>query len=78
MYNTSTEMTFPNSQPSRTDLDQVDKRFATVGSRLAKRKDLYVKRRRLCDASLFLAVMGVAIMMLETELVAHDVSKNFV
>ena len=52
--------------------DQVCRRFASVGRRLAIRKELYLKRRILCDASLFLALLGIAIMILETEICAAD------
>lgn len=59
--------------PRRADSDLRSKRFATVGSRLARRKELFCKRKRLCDASLALAVTGIALMMIETELAANGV-----
>ncbi|XP_045196138.2 small conductance calcium-activated potassium channel protein 2-like [Mercenaria mercenaria] len=43
-------------------------RFETVGKMLAKRKELFQKRKRHCDVSLCLAVLGVAFMIVETEL----------
>ncbi|XP_070183816.1 small conductance calcium-activated potassium channel protein-like [Littorina saxatilis] len=49
------------------------KHVAKVGSRLACRKDLFLQRKRLCEASLLLAVAGIALMMLENELVVHNV-----
>lgn len=58
---------------SDSDLGSKSKRFLTVGSRLARRRELFCKRKRLCDASLALAVTGIAVMMLETELAAHGV-----
>lgn len=45
-------------------------RFETVGSMLAKRKELFYKRKRHCDVSLYLALAGVGLMILETELTA--------
>ncbi|XP_076467194.1 small conductance calcium-activated potassium channel protein-like [Babylonia areolata] len=64
----------PTPTPTTThDPDQHARRFVTVGSRLVRRKELYVKRKRLCDVSLALALTGVLLMVLETELVAHDV-----
>ncbi|XP_071113955.1 small conductance calcium-activated potassium channel protein-like [Haliotis cracherodii] len=44
------------------------KRFATVGSKLAKRKELFAKRKRVCDIALALAVSGILFMVIETEL----------
>ena len=49
------------------------RRSVTMGIRLAQRKDLFVQRRRLCDISVALAVTGILIMMLETELAAHQI-----
>lgn len=43
-------------------------RFDTVGSRLAKRKELYYRRKRANDAALGFAVAGIFLMILETEL----------
>lgn len=45
-------------------------KFDTVGKMLAKRKELFQKRKRHCDVSLYLALFGVALMMVETELTA--------
>ncbi|KAL8560230.1 hypothetical protein ACOMHN_021724 [Nucella lapillus] len=60
--------------PSPTDPERAaSKRFVTVGTRLVKRKELYVKRKHLCDLSVALAVFGIVTMMLETELAAHHV-----
>jgi len=42
--------------------------FETVGKMLAKRKELFHKRKRHCDVSLCLALAGVGLMILETEL----------
>ncbi|KAL8603382.1 hypothetical protein ACOMHN_004233 [Nucella lapillus] len=53
------------------DPDQHARRFVTVGSRLVRRKELYLKRRQLSDVSLTLALLGIILMMVETELVAH-------
>ncbi|XP_041352483.1 small conductance calcium-activated potassium channel protein-like [Gigantopelta aegis] len=44
------------------------KRFATVGSRLAKRKELFRKRKQVCDIALGLAIAGIVFMVIETEL----------
>lgn len=45
-------------------------RFETVGKMLAKRKELFQKRKRHCDVSLCLAFLGVGLMIFETELSA--------
>ena len=44
------------------------KRFATVGTRLAKRKELFRKRKQVCDIALGLAIAGIVFMVIETEL----------
>lgn len=43
-------------------------RFETVGSRLAKRKELYYRRKRANDAALGFAIAGIFLMIIETEL----------
>ncbi|KAK7445198.1 hypothetical protein BaRGS_00040366, partial [Batillaria attramentaria] len=58
---------------SHSDLDIRSKPFETVGSRLARRKDLYIKRKRLCDLAFTLALAGIGVMVVETELVANGV-----
>ena len=50
------------------ELDAPGKRFDTVGKRLAKRKELFSKRKRMCDMCLILAFVGILMMILETEL----------
>ncbi|KAK7108191.1 small conductance calcium-activated potassium channel protein-like [Littorina saxatilis] len=74
-YHSNNHITTPNSTNGQhtKDLESHIKRFATVGSRLARRKELFFRRKRLCDASLLLALLGIALMMLETELAAHDI-----
>ena len=49
------------------EIDAPGRRFDTVGKRLAKRKELFSKRKRMCDVCLILALVGVLIMILETE-----------
>ncbi|GFS17431.1 small conductance calcium-activated potassium channel protein [Elysia marginata] len=52
-------------------------RFENVGIRLALRKELYAKRKRICDVSLAMAVLGIILMILETELAAaHIISRS--
>ncbi|KAK3691359.1 hypothetical protein RRG08_036163 [Elysia crispata] len=48
-------------------------RFENVGIRLALRKELYAKRKRICDVSLAMAVLGIVLMILETELAAAHI-----
>ncbi|XP_052807570.1 small conductance calcium-activated potassium channel protein 3-like [Mya arenaria] len=43
-------------------------RFETVGKMLAKRKELFHRRKRHCDVSLCLALAGIGLMIFETEL----------
>lgn len=57
--NESTDSIIANRGPGR---------FETVGSRLAKRKELYYRRKRANDAALGFAVAGILLMILETEL----------
>lgn len=45
-------------------------KFETVGNMLAKRKELFYKRKRHCDVTLYLALAGVGLMIVETELTA--------
>jgi hypothetical protein len=47
---------------------KVSGRFETVGKRLAKRKELYYRRKRANDAALGFAVAGILLMILVTEL----------
>lgn len=47
---------------------KVTGRFETVGKRLAKRKELYYRRKRANDAALGFAVAGILLMILVTEL----------
>ena len=63
--------TTPHPAPT-TRLDRRN-HFISVGARLARRKELYSKRKRVCDASVALAVVGIVIMMVETELAASGV-----
>ncbi|BFZ09660.1 hypothetical protein BsWGS_12699 [Bradybaena similaris] len=62
---------------SRSDSDNsAFKRFENVGMRLALRKELYAKRKKTCDVSLILAVLGILLMVIETELsAAHIISR---
>lgn len=46
------------------------KRFENVGIRLALRKELYAKRKKTCDISFVIAMLGILLMILETELSA--------
>ncbi|KAL4233819.1 Potassium intermediate small conductance calcium-activated channel [Mactra antiquata] len=48
-------------------------RFDTVGKMLAKRKELFQKRKRVCDICLFVALLGVGVMIIETEITAANV-----
>ena len=43
-------------------------KFETVGNMLAKRKELFYRRKRHCDVSLYLALAGVGLMIVNTEL----------
>ena len=70
---TKRQAVYQTNGTSRSDSDLRSRRFATVGSRLARRKELFCKRKRLCDASLVLALSGIAVMMFETELAANGV-----
>jgi hypothetical protein len=51
----------------------VSGRFETVGKRLAKRKELYYRRKRANDAALGFAVAGILLMILVTELSQYDI-----
>ena len=53
--------------------DGAKKRFETVGLRLARRKELFVKRKWSADAAFTFAILGILLMVLETELVAANV-----
>ncbi|XP_062586664.1 small conductance calcium-activated potassium channel protein-like [Saccostrea cucullata] len=48
-------------------------RFETVGSRLARRKELFVKRKRSSDVALIFALVGILLMVVQTELTAAKV-----
>lgn len=48
-------------------------RFETVGSRLARRKELFVKRKRSSDVALTFALVGILLMVTQTELTAGKV-----
>lgn len=48
-------------------------RFETVGSRLARRKELFVKRKRSSDVALIFALFGILLMVTQTELTAAKV-----
>ena len=61
------------SGSTSSDIDTPGKRFDTVGKRLAKRKELFSKRKRMCDVCLVLALVGILIMILETELSTADI-----
>ncbi len=49
------------------------RRFDNVGYRLAKRKELFQRRKIICDFALGFAVLGIILMVVETELFMHDV-----
>lgn len=49
------------------------RRYGTVGKRLAIRRELYQKRRRMGDISLLLATFGTVLMMIELELCLFSV-----
>lgn len=49
------------------------RRYGTVGKRLAIRRELFEKRRRLGDVSLLLAACGIVLMMIELELCLSSV-----
>ncbi|KAK3098304.1 hypothetical protein FSP39_018185 [Pinctada imbricata] len=57
-------------------MDSNHPRFETVGSRLAKRKELYAKRKRANDAAVSFAIAGILLMVIETELVYGQVYSN--
>ena len=61
------------SSSTASDLDRQCKRFDTVGKRLAKRKELFSKRKRMCDVCIILALVGILLMILETELTTANV-----
>ncbi|XP_064629323.1 small conductance calcium-activated potassium channel protein-like [Lineus longissimus] len=48
-------------------------RFEHVGHRLAKRKELFCKRRIICDFALAFALFGIGLMVIETEMYANKV-----
>lgn len=43
-------------------------RFEHVGHRLARRKELFAKRKIICDFALLFALVGIVLMVIETEL----------
>ena len=43
-------------------------RFEHVGHRLARRKELFAKRKIICDFALIFALIGIVLMIIETEL----------
>ncbi|XP_005090058.2 small conductance calcium-activated potassium channel protein-like [Aplysia californica] len=51
-------------------------KFENVGIRLALRKELYAKRKKICDASLAMALVGIVLMIVETELAAAEVIRR--
>lgn len=51
-------------------------RFDNVGYRLAKRKELFKRRKIVCDFALGFAVVGILLMILETELFINEVYRS--
>ena len=52
------------------------RKFDNVGYRLAKRKELFQRRKVICDFALFFAIVGIILMMIETELFMAGVFKK--
>ena len=48
--------------------EKPERRFDNVGYRLAKRKDLFKRRKVICDFALAFAMVGIILMVVETEL----------
>ena len=53
--------------------DHPERKFDNVGYRLAKRKELFQRRKVICDFALGFALIGIVLMIIETELCMHDV-----
>ncbi len=49
------------------------RKYDNVGYRLAKRKELFQRRKVICDFALGFALLGIVLMIVETELVMADV-----
>lgn len=49
-------------------LEKRKRKFDNVGYRLAKRKELFQRRKVICDFALFFAIFGIVLMVIETEL----------
>lgn len=48
--------------------EKPERKYDNVGYRLAKRKELFKRRRVVCDFALFFALVGIVLMVAETEL----------
>ncbi|PAA60652.1 hypothetical protein BOX15_Mlig020603g2 [Macrostomum lignano] len=48
-------------------------KYENVGARLARRKELFVRRKLIADLSLFFAMLGIVLMIVETELCMANV-----
>jgi hypothetical protein len=54
-----------------------ERKFDNVGYRLAKRKELFQRRKVICDFALGFAMIGIVLMVVETELyMAHAYTKS--
>ncbi len=54
-----------------------ERKYDNVGYRLAKRKELYQRRKVICDFALGFALIGIILMIVETELyMAHVYTKS--
>ena len=57
--------------------EKPERKYDNVGYRLAKRKELFKRRRVVCDFALFFAMIGIVLMVAETELyMAHVYEKS--
>lgn len=58
-------------------LHRAERKYDNVGYRLAKRKELYQRRKVICDFALAFAIIGIVLMITETELLmAHVYTKS--
>ena len=55
---------------------KTSRKYENVGYRLAKRKELYQRRKVICDFALAFALIGIMLMIVETELILNDVYKK--
>ena len=58
-------------------LERPERKYDNVGYRLAKRKELFQRRKVICDFALAFAVIGIVLMVIETEMtMAHVYEKD--